>query len=67
MNDNQEIIRESMQGFLKRPVETKDVRITTYLEVELYDQMMQLKRAGITIKKVINEAVADVLRKYDLI
>ena len=67
MNDNQEIIRESMQGFLKRPVERKDVRITTYLEVELYDQMMQLKRAGISIKKVINEAVGDILRKYDLI
>jgi len=28
---------------------------------------MRLKRAGISIKKVINEAVVDILRKYDLI
>ena len=67
MTQSQEAIQESMQQFLKRPAERKDVRITTYLEVELYDQMMQLKRAGISIKKVINEAVADILRKYDLI
>ncbi len=67
MSGSKDEIQESMKQFLKRPLERKDVRITTYLEVELYDEIMRLKKAGISIKKVINEAVADILKKYDLI
>lgn len=60
-------VREKMSNLLKRPPERRDLRITTYLEAELYDQLMTLKEAGISVKKVINEAVADLLKKYDLI
>lgn len=60
-------IHEVMKQFLKRPEKREDVRITTYLEAELFEEVMTLKKAGISIKKVINEAVADLLRKYDLI
>lgn len=56
-----------MQQLLKRPVNQADVRITTYLEVELYEEVMSLKRAGISVKKVVNEAVADLLKKYNLL
>jgi len=56
-----------MNQQLKRPTQQKDVRITTYLEAELYDEVMRLKRAGISVKKVVNEAVTDFLKKYDLL
>ncbi|MFJ8263020.1 hypothetical protein ACIQ4I_13885 [Rummeliibacillus sp. NPDC094406] len=59
-------IPEEMKQLLKRPVKQEDIRITTYLEAELYDEVMRLKRAGISVKKVVNEAVADLLKKYDL-
>lgn len=60
-------IPEGMEDLLKKQSRQKDVRITTYLESELYDEVMRLKRAGISIKKVINEAVADLLVKYNII
>lgn len=60
-------IQTKMGALLKRPLERQDLRITTYLEAELYDQVMTLKKAGISVKKVINEEVADLLKKYDLI
>lgn len=60
-------IPTEMQQLLKRPDKQANIRITTYLEAELYDEVMRLKRAGISIKKVVNEAVADILKKYDLL
>lgn len=60
-------IHENMEQFLKRPEKRADIRITTYLEVELYDEIMTLKKAGISIKKVINESVSDLLKKYKII
>lgn len=60
-------IPTEMEDLLRRPAKKQDIRITTYLEAELYEEIMTLKRAGISIKKVINEAVADLLRKYDII
>lgn len=60
-------IPNEMQQLLKRPIKQNDVRITTYLEAELYDEVMRLKCAGISVKKVVNEAVADLLKKYDLL
>lgn len=56
-----------MQQLLKRPAKQEDFRITTYLESELYEEVMRLKRAGISVKKIVNEAVADLLKKYDLL
>lgn len=60
-------IPEEMKQLLERPTMQKDIRITTYLEAELYNEVMRLKRAGISVKKVVNEAVADLLKKYDLL
>lgn len=60
-------IQEKMPTLLKRPDVRADIRITTYLEAELYDVVMDLKKAGISVKKIVNEAVADLLKKYDLI
>jgi hypothetical protein len=60
-------IKSNMKQLLKRPKKRNDIRITTYLEAELYDEIVSLKKAGISIKKVINEAVADLLVKYDII
>ena len=56
-----------MKSLLKRPDKRSAIRITTYLEAELYEEVMRLKRAGISVKKVVNEAVADLLKKYDLL
>ncbi len=39
----------------------------TTLETELYDEVIRLKKAGISIKKVMNEAVGDLLVKYNII
>ncbi|MFV2046291.1 hypothetical protein ACEWK1_02840 [Metabacillus sp. YM-086] len=64
--ENKQVPTE-MKQLLKRPEEKADVRITTYLEAELYEEVMRLKKAGISVKKVINEAVADLLRKYKLL
>lgn len=58
---------ETMKNLLRRPPEREPIRITTYLEAELYDELMTLKKAGISIKKVINEAVSDLLKKYQII
>ena len=65
MKKNQ--IPEGMEELLKKSSKQEDVRITTYLETELYDEVMRLKRAGISIKKVMNEAVTDLLSKYNII
>ncbi len=65
MKNNQ--IPEGMEDLLKKQSKQKDVRITTYLETELYDEVMRLKKADISIKKVMNEAVADLLKKYKII
>lgn len=56
-----------MKQLLKRPRKQEDIRITTYLEAELYNEVMRLKHAGISVKKVVNEAVADLLKKYNLL
>ena len=64
--ENKQVPTE-MKQLLKRPEEREDVRITTYLEAELYEEVMRLKRAGISVKKVVNEAVADLLKKYKLL
>lgn len=61
-----EIPRE-MEQLLKRPGNRSDKRITTYLEAELYDELMRLKQMGVSIKKVVNEAVYDLLSKYELL
>lgn len=58
---------EAIKTLLKRPLERADIRITTYLEAELFDEVMTLKKAGISIKKVINEAISDLLKKYEII
>lgn len=58
---------DEMKQLLKRPTEQEDIRITTYLEADLYNEIMRLKRAGISVKKVVNEAVADLLKKYNLL
>ncbi|WP_342533880.1 hypothetical protein MHB40_03115 [Lysinibacillus sp. FSL K6-0057] len=60
-------IPEEMKQLLKRPAKQEDIRITTYLEAELYEEVMRLKCAGISVKKIVNEAVADLLKKYDLL
>ncbi len=60
-------IPEEMKQLLKRPTLNDDIRITTYLEAELYNEVMRLKGAGISVKKVINEAVSDLLKKYNLL
>lgn len=65
MKNNQ--IPEGMEDLVKKQSKQKDVRITTYLGTELYDEVMRLKRAGISIKKVMNEAVTDLLSKYNII
>jgi hypothetical protein len=62
-----EQVPERMQGLLKRSREQAAIRITTYLEPELYQEVIRLKQAGISIKKVVNEAVSDLLKKYNLI
>ncbi len=64
--ENKQVPTE-MKQLLKRPEEKEDVRITTYLEVELYEEVMRLKKAGISVKKVVNEAVTDLLKKYKLL
>ena len=64
--ENKQVPTE-MKQLLKRPDEREDVRITTYLEAELYEEVMRLKKAGISVKKVVNEAVADLLKKYKLL
>lgn len=66
-NEKEILVTESMNNLLKRPITREDVRITTYLEAELYDEIMRLKRAGISIKKLVNVALADLLKKYDII
>ncbi|WP_312505951.1 hypothetical protein [Lysinibacillus sp.] len=58
---------ENMEQLLKRPTKKNDIRITTYLEADLYDEVMRLKCAGLSVKKIMNEAVADLLKKYDLL
>lgn len=60
-------VPEHMQQLLKRPKEQAAIRITTYLEPELYQEVMRLKQAGVSVKKVVNEAVADLLKKYQLL
>ncbi|KGA97229.1 hypothetical protein AJ85_17065 [Alkalihalobacillus alcalophilus ATCC 27647 = CGMCC 1.3604] len=64
--ENKQVPTE-MKQLLKRPEEREDVRITTYLESELYEEVMRLKKAGISVKKVVNEAVADLLKKYNIL
>lgn len=65
MNNNQ--IPEGMEDLQRRSSKSDDVRITTYLERDLYNEIMRLKKANISIKKVINEAVSDILKKYKII
>lgn len=65
MKNNQ--IPEGMEELLKKSNKQEDVRITTYLETELYNKVIMLKSAGISIKKVMNEAVTDLLNKYNII
>lgn len=60
-------VLQNMEQLLKRPAKQNDIRITTYLEADLYDEIMRLKCAGLSIKKIMNEAVTDLLKKYDLI
>lgn len=60
-------VLENMEQLLKRPAKQNDIRITTYLEADLYDEIMRLKRAGLSVKKIMNEAVTDLLKKYGLI
>ena len=62
-----EHVPEQMKDLLKRPKEQAAIRITTYLEPELYQEVMRLKQAGVSIKKVVNEAVADLLKKHHLL
>lgn len=64
--ENKELPLE-MKQILKRPDKREDVRITTYLESELYDEVMRLKRAGVSVKKIVNKAVADLMKKYNLL
>ena len=60
-------IPTEMKQLLKRPEAKEDVRITTYLESELYEEIMRLKKVGVSVKKVVNEAIADLLKKYNLL
>jgi len=62
-----EQVPKHMKDLLKRPKEQAAIRITTYLEPELYQEVMRLKQAGISIKKVMNKAVADLLNKHHLL
>ena len=62
-----ESLVNNMDSLLRRPEKREDIRITSYLEPELFDIVMNLKKNGISIKKFLNEAVADLLKKYDLI
>lgn len=67
VNNRENTIPEPMTNLLKRPPAREDVRITTYLEAELYDELMSLKNAGISIKKLVNVAIGDLLKKHDII
>lgn len=60
-------VLEKMEQLLKRPAKQNDIRITTYLEADLYEEVMRLKRAGLSVKKIMNEAVTDLLKKYNLL
>ena len=64
---SKEQVPEHMRQLLKRPKEQVAIRITTYLEPELYQEVMRLKQAGVSIKKVMNKAVADLLNKHHLL
>lgn len=64
---NKSSLPTSLENLLNRPVSETDTRITNYLETVLYQELMLLKKAGISIKKVINVAVSDFLLKHNII
>lgn len=67
MSRMEKTVLENIEQLLKRPTKQNDIRITTYLEADLYEEVMRLKRAGLSVKKILNEAVTDLLKKYDLL
>lgn len=67
MGKMEKTVLEKMEQLLKRPAKQNDIRITTYLEADLYEEVMRLKRAGLSVKKIMNEAVTDLLKKYNLL
>lgn len=67
MSKMEKTVLENMEQLLKRPQKQNDIRITTYLEADLYEEIMRLKHAGLSVKKIMNEAVTDLLKKYDLL
>lgn len=61
------IVPKGMEALLKHVDNKTSKRITTYLEPELYEKVMWLKSHGISVKKLINRAVSDLLEKHEVI
>lgn len=58
---------EQLQELLRQGTDTAPVRITTYLDEDLHIELMRLKEAGISIKKLINRAVTEFLNRQGIL
>lgn len=58
---------ERIEALMRHTPDAAPVRITTYIDEDLHHELMKLKKAGISITKVINKAVGDLLKKHGII
>jgi len=58
---------DQLQELLRQGAEPAPVRITTYLDEDLHEELMRLKDAGISIKKLMNRAVTEFLKRQGIL